>query len=71
MTGGQTRLELHNTVNDNSSGSSVSAQQLKMLQRNGSLKVLRASDDELAAHEKRLDLVAKKGGSCLWRPEQE
>jgi DNA polymerase-3 subunit epsilon len=71
MTGGQTRLELHNTVNDNSSGSSASAQQLKMLQRNGSLKVLRASDDELAAHEKRLDLVAKKGGSCLWRPEQE
>nr|WP_321242477.1 DNA polymerase III subunit epsilon [uncultured Tolumonas sp.] len=71
MTGGQTRLELHNTVNDNSSGSSASAQQLKMLQRNGSLKVLRASDDELAAHEKRLDLVVKKGGSCLWRPEQE
>lgn len=71
MTGGQTRLELHNTVNDNSSGSSASAQQLKMLQRNGSLKVLRASDDELAAHEKRLDLVAKKGGCCLWRPEQE
>jgi len=26
-----------------------------------------ASDDDLAAHEARLDLVAKKGGSCLWR----
>ncbi|HHU7934639.1 TPA: hypothetical protein ACULFR_001499, partial [Escherichia coli] len=22
---------------------------------------------ELAAHEARLDLVQKKGGSCLWR----
>ncbi|MFK9859322.1 DNA polymerase III subunit epsilon, partial [Klebsiella pneumoniae] len=26
-----------------------------------------ASDEELANHESRLDLVQKKGGSCLWR----
>ncbi|MGL5221303.1 MAG: DNA polymerase III subunit epsilon, partial [Plesiomonas shigelloides] len=32
-----------------------------------SLKVVRASADELEAHESRLDLVQKKGGSCLWR----
>ncbi|VVT47642.1 DNA polymerase III epsilon subunit (EC [Kosakonia radicincitans] len=31
------------------------------------LRVVLASDDELAAHESRLDLVQKKGGSCLWR----
>ncbi|PPK20568.1 DNA polymerase III subunit epsilon, partial [Klebsiella pneumoniae] len=24
-------------------------------------------DEEIAAHEARLDLVQKKGGSCLWR----
>ncbi|MCU6609550.1 DNA polymerase III subunit epsilon, partial [Klebsiella pneumoniae] len=24
-------------------------------------------DEELANHESRLDLVQKKGGSCLWR----
>ncbi|MBE0762532.1 DNA polymerase III subunit epsilon, partial [Escherichia coli] len=26
-----------------------------------------ATDEEIAAHEARLDLVQKKGGSCLWR----
>ncbi|EHC69841.1 DNA polymerase 3 epsilon subunit [Salmonella enterica subsp. enterica serovar Johannesburg str. S5-703] len=31
------------------------------------LRVVFASDEELAAHESRLDLVQKKGGSCLWR----
>ncbi|WP_024872872.1 DNA polymerase III subunit epsilon [Tolumonas lignilytica] len=71
MTGGQTRLELHAGVNDNGSGSAVSGHQPKMLQRNGELRVICASAEELAAHEKRLDLVVKKGGSCLWRTEHE
>ncbi|MDI4751310.1 DNA polymerase III subunit epsilon, partial [Salmonella enterica subsp. enterica serovar Anatum] len=31
------------------------------------LRVVFASEEELAAHESRLDLVQKKGGSCLWR----
>ncbi|ELV90276.1 DNA polymerase III subunit epsilon domain protein, partial [Escherichia coli PA19] len=31
------------------------------------LRVVFATDEELAAHEARLDLVQKKGGSCLWR----
>ncbi len=30
------------------------------------MKVVYASDEEVKAHEARLDLVAKKGGS-LWR----
>jgi DNA polymerase-3 subunit epsilon len=29
--------------------------------------VVTASDEEVVAHESRLDLVMKKGGSCLWR----
>ncbi len=71
MTGGQTRLELH-ASGDTASGSTSNAiSQPVMLQKQGMLRVLRATDDELAAHEKRLDLVAKKGGSCLWRSEQE
>lgn len=37
------------------------------IQRSGRLKVIKASDAECAAHESRLDLVQKKGGSCLWR----
>jgi DNA polymerase-3 subunit epsilon len=37
------------------------------IQRQGRLKVIRASESEVAAHESRLDLVQKKGGTCLWR----
>jgi len=37
------------------------------LVRRGVLNVVLADVDEIAAHEKRLDLVQKKGGSCLWR----
>lgn len=34
------------------------------------LRVLRASDEELAAHEKLLDDIAKESkGRCIWRPE--
>ncbi|MCK8332731.1 DNA polymerase III subunit epsilon, partial [Erwinia amylovora] len=34
------------------------------------LRVVRASEQDLMAHEARLDLVEKKGGSCLWRPQE-
>jgi len=63
MTGGQGSLNLaaeehtaqHDVVNT------------LTIARNGKLKVIKANVDELAAHEGRLDLVQKKGGSCLWR----
>jgi DNA polymerase-3 subunit epsilon len=62
MTGGQVSLNLANT------NSNEQQQQLQQgLVRRGTLTVVSASNDELAAHEKRLDLVQKKGGSCLWR----
>src|SRR5690606_26193106 len=62
MTGGQVSLNLANEQ-DRTDGQSGPA----AIQRSGRLKVLRATDAELAAHETRLDLVQKKGGSCLWR----
>ncbi|WP_031571502.1 DNA polymerase III subunit epsilon [Rheinheimera texasensis] len=62
MTGGQVSLNLASN-----SGSEQNNQQQIGLVRRGPLKVVSASADELAAHEKRLDLVQKKGGSCLWR----
>ena len=62
MTGGQVSLNLANEQ-DRTDGQSGPA----VIQRSGRLKVLRATDAELAAHETRLDLVQKKGGSCLWR----
>lgn len=63
MTGGQVSLNLaahgDNTATDQNRTVS--------LQRTGSLRVVRASEAELAAHESRLDLVQKKSGGCLWR----
>ena len=62
MTGGQVSLNLANEQ-DRTDGQSGPA----AIKRSGRLKVLRATDAELTAHETRLDLVQKKGGSCLWR----
>lgn len=31
------------------------------------LPIIYANPEELTAHESRLDIIAKKGGSCLWR----
>ena len=62
MTGGQVSLNLANN-----NGNEQNNQQQAGLVRRGALNVISASADELAAHEKRLDLVQKKGGSCLWR----
>lgn len=63
MTGGQVSLNLANQGDNNDQlGAGPVA-----LQRRGQLKVVRATEDELALHEKRLDLVQKKSGGCLWR----
>jgi DNA polymerase-3 subunit epsilon len=62
MTGGQVSLNLASN-----NGNEQNNQQQIGLVRRGALKVVSATADELAAHEKRLDLVQKKGGSCLWR----
>ncbi|MGL4427520.1 MAG: DNA polymerase III subunit epsilon [Silvania sp.] len=65
MTGGQTALSF--------SSESDAQQQLneggiqRIVRQANALRVILASDEELMAHESRLDLVQKKGGSCLWR----
>lgn len=65
MTGGQTKLNLQN---DN--GQQGDAGGIRRLNAGRApLKVIRAGEQELQAHEARLDLVMKKGGSCLWRAE--
>ncbi|MFE8100061.1 DNA polymerase III subunit epsilon [Brenneria goodwinii] len=68
MTGGQTSLafsmegEVRQQENESES--------IQRIARPVSaLKVLYADEEELLMHEKRLDLIAKKGGSCLWRNE--
>lgn len=65
MTGGQTRLEL--VTDDASATGGQAEEQTDSGWQRGPLRVIQASAEELAAHEKRLDLVQKKGGKCLWR----
>ncbi|MFE8045680.1 DNA polymerase III subunit epsilon [Brenneria goodwinii] len=68
MTGGQTSLafSMEGEVRQHENES----ESIQRIARPVSaLKVLYADDEELLMHEKRLDLIAKKGGSCLWRNE--
>ncbi|RDK89804.1 DNA polymerase-3 subunit epsilon [Enterobacillus tribolii] len=65
MTGGQTSLAF--SMENESKEEAATGEQLRAVQRATSLRVIAASEAELEAHEKRLDLVQKKGGSCLWR----
>ncbi|MFA0401337.1 DNA polymerase III subunit epsilon, partial [Vibrio splendidus] len=61
MTGGQTSLQF-NAGQKEGEGESIRRAE----SGRKSLKVLRATADEVEAHQSRLDLV-EKSGSCLWR----
>ena len=66
MTGGQVKLNLNQNKDE---GSTQQASGIRRLSADRApLVVLRATEQEHAAHEERLDLVAK-GGQCLWRAE--
>ena len=65
MTGGQTDLNLSGKSNSDGGGKVEHIRRLDPSRNQ--LKVLRATADEIEEHEKRLDLVNKEGGSCLWR----
>ena len=64
MTGGQTSLafSMDGEQQQESGGDNI-----QRVTRTSGLRVVVASDEEVMAHEQRLDLVMKKGGSCLWR----
>ncbi|WP_199611380.1 DNA polymerase III subunit epsilon [Flocculibacter collagenilyticus] len=64
MTGGQKKLKL-NHGDENQSGEEAGIRRLDS--NRAPLKIIKATNDELLAHESRLDIVENKGGSCLWR----
>lgn len=65
MTGGQTKLRLASTGSSDADSTAV-----RRIERTGNkLKVIKATADELAQHEARLDIVQDAGGNCLWRPQ--
>ncbi|MGL5289647.1 MAG: DNA polymerase III subunit epsilon [Aeromonas sp.] len=69
MTGGQTKLNLANESSDNDPNRDTTIRRLA--EPRPALLVVAARADEVAQHEARLDLVQKKGGSCLWREAEE
>ncbi|RWR02554.1 DNA polymerase III subunit epsilon [[Pantoea] beijingensis] len=65
MTGGQTSLAFSVEGERKEADGSASIQ--RIVRPASALRVVQATDEEAMAHEQRLDLVMKKGGSCLWR----
>ncbi len=65
MTGGQTAMAF--SIEGENQQAQGEATIQRVVRRANSLRVVLASDEEVMAHESRLDLVQKKGGSCLWR----
>ena len=63
MTGGQTKLNLQSDSQQQDDRGGIR----RLNAHRAPLKVIRAEPPELLEHEARLDLVMKKGGSCLWR----
>lgn len=62
MTGGQTSLQFNAGNASEGGGEAIK----RAASGRKALKVLRASADEIDAHQSRLDIV-EKSGSCLWR----
>ncbi|WP_300003751.1 DNA polymerase III subunit epsilon [uncultured Cedecea sp.] len=65
MTGGQTSLTFAMEGESQQQTGNDGIQ--RIVRGAGGLRVIQASSEECQAHESRLDLVQKKGGSCLWR----
>lgn len=64
MTGGQTSLQFN--AAGQGGADSATGDIKRVAQGRKALKVLHATADELDAHQKRLELIDKKG-TCLWR----
>ncbi|TKI03310.1 DNA polymerase III subunit epsilon [Martelella alba] len=70
MTGGQTDMHFSMEGEAARSDAAEGAVIQRVRRPQAALKVIYASEAELAAHEHRLDLVVKKGGCCLWRSDE-
>lgn len=64
MTGGQVKMNLANNTEDTSQTDNTSIRRLA--DNRPALKVVKASADEIVAHEERLKVV-NKNGETLWQ----
>ncbi|MCV2402205.1 DNA polymerase III subunit epsilon [Marinomonas sp. C2222] len=67
MTGGQTSLGLATGSESESKQEGDVGGIRRLASDRPALKIIRANDSELQAHEERLDLIDKKSGQALWR----
>lgn len=68
MTGGQTTFQLGSSNDNESESGGAGAAPRRLDAGRPALKVIRASEEELAAHQANLDDIAKaSGGRVLWR----
>ena len=65
MTGGQTALSLDGS-NDDGSMQSNELRIQELDSNRAKLQVLKASEEELAAHNERLNFIQEQSGQCLW-----
>lgn len=66
MTGGQSRLDL---ANENSHGDDNYIERVDS--NRAATPIIKATDQELQAHQERLNLVKEKGGQCMWLAQEE
>ena len=64
MTGGQSSLLDEGTTG--ADGSDVKREVKRVSADRPALTVIRCSDEELSAHQQRLEAIEKAGGACLW-----
>lgn len=62
MTGGQTTLSLGNEATDEGGSAKIE----RVAENRAPLKVIRASAEELALHQQKLEEIEKKSGGSLW-----
>jgi DNA polymerase-3 subunit epsilon len=68
MTGGQVSLFL-GSGQDDRQGASGSSPMQRITLNAERLRVIRASDVEMAAHAERVAAISKAAGKCLWNPD--
>lgn len=67
MTGGQVSLSLESAAMPSISGSNASGSQQRTSLDLSKLRVIRASEDELSAHNERIAAIEKSSGVNLWQ----
>jgi DNA polymerase-3 subunit epsilon len=67
MTGGQVNLNI-NEQSGSDEGAASSSSSIRRLDADRSpLKVIKASDAELASHNKKLETIKSASGHCVWQ----